>query len=201
MEHRQFESMLAVARARLARHAPEDIAEKAGVRYADGAFQVPTLGQTVTVRLPDCTIEPPLSNWHALTLLHLLDLADGTPPTGRTIALSQYKDGLVRGSGLDRNAELIVRRDLSVLPPEELERRCEALGANFETSNADLCARFDFAPRYPVWLKVWFGDEEFPASGHLFVDASAPRYLTIEDAVTVGALILEGLTGAGHWTE
>ena len=50
MEHRQFESMLAVARARLARHAPEDIAEKAGVRYADGAFQVPTLGQTVTVR-------------------------------------------------------------------------------------------------------------------------------------------------------
>lgn len=59
----------------------------------------------------------------------------------------------------------------------------------------------DFAPRYPVWLKVWFGDEEFPASGHLFVDASAPRYLTIEDAVTVGALILDGLTGAGHWTE
>lgn len=53
MEYRQFESMLAVARARLARHAPEDIAEKAGVRYADGAFQVPTLGQTVTVRLPD----------------------------------------------------------------------------------------------------------------------------------------------------
>ena len=109
--------MLAVARARLARHAPEDIAEKAGVRCADGAFQVPTLGQTVTVRLPDCTIEPPLSNWHALTLLHLLDLADGTPPTGRTITLSQYKDGLVRGSGLDRNAELIIRRDLGALAP------------------------------------------------------------------------------------
>ena len=139
--------MLAVARARLARHAPEDIAEKAGVRYADGAFQVPTLGQTVTVRLPDCTIEPPLSNWHALTLLHLLDLADGTPPTGRTITLSQYKDGLVRGSGLDRNAELIVRRDLGVLPPEELTQRCKALGAELLPSNADFCARFDFAPR------------------------------------------------------
>ena len=120
MEHRQFESMLAVARARLARHAPEDIAEKAGVRYADGAFQVPTLGQTVTVRLPDCTIEPPLSNWHALTLLHLLDLADGTPPTCRTIELSHYKDALVRGSRLVRHAELILRRALGVLPPEEL---------------------------------------------------------------------------------
>ena len=201
MENRQFEAMLAVAQERLAQHIPEDIAGKAGAQYADGSFSLKTLGQTVPVRLSDCTIQPPLSKWHALTLLHYLDLADGAPLTGRTITFSQYKDGLVRGGGLDRNAELIVRRDLSVLPPEELERRCEALGANFETSNADLCARFDFAPRYPVWLKVWFGDEEFPASGHLFVDASAPRYLTIEDAVTVGALILDGLTGAGHWTE
>lgn len=43
--------------------------------------------------------------------------------------------------------------------------------------------------------------KNFRRPGHLFVDASAPRYLTIEDAVTVGALILDGLTGAGHWTE
>ena len=134
-----------------------------------------------------------------LTLLHLLDLADGTPPTGRTITLSQYKDGLVRGSGLDRNAELIVRRDLGILPPEELERRCRSLGAELLPSNADFCARFDFAPRYPVWMKVWFADEEFPASGRLLLDESAPHYLTIEDAVTVGSLILDQLTGAQHW--
>ena len=141
-----------------------------------------------------------LSNWHALTLLHLLDLADGTPPTGRTIALSQYKDGLVRGSGLDRNAELIVRRDLGVLPPEELTQRCKALGAELLPSNADFCARFDFAPRYPVWLKIWFADEEFPASGRLLLDESALHYLTIEDAVTAASLILDRLTQANHWT-
>ena len=200
MEHRQFESMLAVARARLARHAPEELAQRAGVEYADGAFIVSTLGKTVRGCLPECVVTPPLPNWHTLTLLHYLDLADGTPPSGELMSFGQYPDGMVRGGGFDRDAEQAIRT-LGVLPPEELERRCEALGANFETSNADLCARFDFAPRYPVWLKVWFGDEEFPASGHLFVGASAPRYLTIEDAVTVGALILDGLTGAGHWTE
>ena len=107
--------------------------------------------------------------------------------------------GLVRGGGLDRNAELIVRRDLGILPPEELERRCRSLGAEILPSNADFCARFDFAPRYPVWLKVWFADEEFPASGRLLLDESAPHYLTIEDAVTVGSLILDQLTGAQHW--
>jgi len=200
MENRQFEAMLAVAQEWLAQHIPEDIAGKAGAQYADGSFSLKTLGQTVTVRLLDCTSQPSFSKWHALTLLHYLDLADGAPLTGRTITFSQYKDGLVRGGGLDRNAELIIRRDLGILPPEELERRCRSLGAELLPSNADFCARFDFAPRYPIWLKVWFADEEFPASGRLLLDESAPRYLTIEDAVTVGSLILDQLTGAQHWT-
>lgn len=199
MENRQFELMLEAARSRLLRHEPEEISEKAGARYENGVFWVRTLGRCVEVQWPDGKITPPVSKWHALTLLHYLDLADGTPLSGRTITFSQYKDGLVRGGGLDRNTELIVRRDLGVLPREELARRCEALGAELLPSNADFCARFDFAPRYPVWLKVWFADEEFPASGRLLVDESAPSYLTIEDAVTVGALILDELTGAQHW--
>ena len=199
MENRQFERMLEAARSRLLRHVPEEISEKAGVRYENGVFWARTLGRRVEIQWPAGKITPPVSKWHALTLLHYLDLADGTPLSGRTITFSQYKDGLVRGGGLDRNTELIVRRDLGVLPREELARRCEALGAELLPSNADFCARFDFAPRYPVWLKVWFADEEFPASGRLLVDESAPNYLTIEDAVTVGSLILDCLTGAQHW--
>ena len=199
MENRQFELMLEAARSRLLRHVPEEISEKAGVRYENGVFWVRTLGRRVEIQWPAGKITPPVSKWHALTLLHYLDLADGTPLTGRTITFSQYKDGLVRGGGLDRNTELIVRRDLGVLPREELARRCETLGAELLPSNADFCARFDFAPRYPVWLKVWFADEEFPTSGRLLVDEGAPSYLTIEDAVTVGALILDELTGAQHW--
>lgn len=198
--NRQFENMLAAARARLLRHAPEQIAENAGVQYESGTFRVLTLGRIVTVSLPSCEIAPPLSSWHALTLLHYLDLADGAPVTGRTIHFSQYKDGLVRGAGLDRNAELILRRDLGVLPPEELARRCKALGAEILDTNADFCARFSFAPRYPVILQLWFADDEFPASGRLLPDESAPHYLEIEDAVTVGSLILDALTGAAHWS-
>ena len=116
-EDRQFENMRIVARERLLRHTPQEVSRKAGVRYEDGMYLVDTLGKTVSVRLPDCTVLPQLSNWHTLTLLHYLDLADGATPSGRMISFSQYKDGLVRGGGLDRNAELIVRRDLGVLPP------------------------------------------------------------------------------------
>ena len=193
--------MMQTAQERLLRHVPEEISEKAGVRYENGVFWVRTLGRRVEIQWPAGKITPPVSTWHTLTLLHYLDLADGTPLTGRTITFSQYKDGLVRGGGLDRNTELIVRRDLGVLPREELARRCETLGAELLPSNADFCARFDFAPRYPVWLKVWFADKEFPTSGRILVDESAPNYLTIEDAVTVGSLILDCLTGAQHWAE
>ena len=193
--------MMQTAQERLLRHVPEEISEKAGVRYENGVFWVRTLGRRVEIQWPAGKITPPVSTWHTLTLLHYLDLADGTPLTGRTITFSQYKDGLVRGGGLDRNTELIVRRDLGVLPREELARRCETLGAELLPSNADFCARFDFAPRYPVWLKVWFADEDFPTSGRILVDESAPNYLTIEDAVTVGSLILDCLTGAQHWAE
>ena len=198
-ENRQMEAMRAAALARLAQHTPQQIAERAGVACKDNTFLFDTFGQHVCVSLPSYTITPPLSAWHMLTLLHYLDLADGAPVTGQTITFSQHTDGLVRGGGFDRNAELIVRRDLGPLCPEELTRRCAALGGELLASNADFCARFWFAPRYPLLLQIWFADDEFPASGRLLLDESAPHYLTIEDAVTVGSLLLDTLTGAQHW--
>ena len=93
MENRQFELMLEAARSRLLRHVPEEISEKAGVRYENGVFWVRTLGRRVEIQWPAGKITPPVSKWHALTLLHYLDLADGTPLTGKTITFSQYKDG------------------------------------------------------------------------------------------------------------
>ena len=52
---------------------------------------------------------------------------------------------------------------------------------------------FPFLPNFPVTLKVWFADEEFDASARMLLDASADHYLTIEDAVTVGEILLEKL--------
>ena len=71
-------------------------------------------------------------------------------------------------------------------------RRAFALECGF------LCA-LSFLPRCSLWLKVWFADDELPPSGRLLIDESAPHYLTIEDAVTAGSLILDALTGAQHW--
>ena len=63
-------------------------------------------------------------------------------------------------------------------------------------SNELLCAVFPVLPRYPVTLKIWFADEEFPASGKLFLQDHADHYLSVEDAVTVGEILLQKLSEA-----
>ena len=45
-------------------------------------------------------------------------------------------------------------------------------------------------------LKIWFADEEFPASGKLFLQDHADHYLSVEDAVTVGEILLQKLSEA-----
>lgn len=78
-------------------------------------------------------------------------------------------------------------------PSDCIRKICKALGAEFADSNADLCAVFHFLPNYPVWLKIWFANEEFEASGKFYISKSADCYLTMEDAVTVGEILLSKL--------
>lgn len=193
-ENLQFMRMLAAAQERLARHDPAALAARAGAVYENGMLRLESLGQTVTVRLPGCAVTPQLPQWQTLVLLHYLDLANGAQLTGELMPFAQYPGGLARGGGFDREAENVLREKLGCLTPEALTRRSRALGAEIVASNADLCARFLFAPRWPIWLKLWFADEEFSASGRLLLDTSAPQYLTIEDAVTAGSILLDALT-------
>ena len=135
--------------------------------------------------------------------LDAVTVAPKNTAEGRGVALSilagELQKLMTAPETLALVEELYARREtldtLHRREVEELRRRCLALGAELLPSNADLCARFPFLPRYPLWLRLWFGDEEFPASGRLFLDESAAHYLTVEDAVTVGGLLLERLAG------
>lgn len=192
-DNQLLDNMLRAAKQRLAGRDPEQIARCAKAEFHNGIFRFLSLGREVCVSWPELEVAPELPHWQLLTILHYLDLADGVLVTGRMKSFSAYRDGMVRGGGFDRDTEEIIREKLGVMHPKLLEERCLALGAELQPSNADLCACIHFAPNYPVWLKLWFADEEFPASGRVFVDEGAEHYLAIEDAVTVGMLVFEAL--------
>ena len=122
-------------------------------------------------------------------------MADGTPLGQRLLSFGELRDGLVRGGGFDRTCEQTMARYFAKKPLENLQAVCSALGAKTADSNADLYAVFPFLPQYPVTLKLWLAEEEdeIDGSGRLFLNSSADHYLSIEDAVTVGSLILDRL--------
>lgn len=190
-----FFQMDMAARARLAGRDPIDIARNAGVCYDETSqvFQIPTMGQTVTVSYPNYSFTPELPGWHRLVILHYLDLADGFPLTGKEIPFGQMKSGMIRGGGIDRKCEQVIQ-NLKNLSEETLTEIGKRIGGEPMITNADAAWRIPFLPHFPVVLKIWLPDEDFPASGRLLLDASADHYLTIEDAVTVAEILLEKIT-------
>lgn len=194
MNNQMFSQMNLAALARLEGRDPREIAHNAGVRYDEESqvFHLPTMGIDVTVSYPDCHFSPELPGWHRLVILHYLDLSDGFPLTGKEIPFGQMKSGMVRGGGIDQKCELTIR-NLKGLSEDKVTNICKNIGGELIASNADIAFQIPFLPRFPVMLKIWLPDEDFPASGRLLLDSSADHYLTIEDAVTVAEIILEKL--------
>ncbi|MDE7319289.1 MAG: DUF3786 domain-containing protein [Lachnospiraceae bacterium] len=195
--NRAFQQMLLPAKERVCLHSPEEIAEKSGVVFQKdrSCFELQSLNQTIQITFPDCTFQPQVQEWHQLVILHYLDLADGAAVSSEMIPFGALKDGLIRGTRFDRDMENALQRFLAGKTKEQLCKSCRGLGAELIEERADLCAVFPFLPHYPLWLKIWLADEEFDASGKLLVSKSADHYLAIEDAVTVGEILLERLKG------
>ena len=181
---RQMELMLTPAQEKLKQRNITALCENAAVSLDTVANELllPSMGDVIHIHLPDFVITQELDMWRHLTLLQYLDTADGTPLTGREIALSEMRGGLSRGPGFDKDISLMFSRDLRDASAENFARACEALGGRIVPGKADVSAVIPYAPRFPVTVHFWCGDEEFPASGKALVDAAAEHYLTLEAA-------------------
>ena len=188
-ENRAFQEMLQAAVKRLQNRSGEEIAAKSGAVFhsSRNVLEIMSFYETIEIQLPE---------FYYLTLLHYLDMADGTEGSQKLITFGNLKDGLIRGTKFDRTAEQKLEKLLQDKDPEKIQKACKNLGAEFIETKADLCAVFPVLPRYPVTLKIWFADEEFPASGKIFLQDHADHYLSVEDAVTVGEILLQKLSEA-----
>lgn len=196
-ENRAFMEMMKTAKEWLSGRNPLEIAEKTGIPYEkeNSAFHLSSQGTEVSIHYPDFEITPYVNEWQQLIILHYMKLADGAPLTGEWMSMREIRDGLIRGGDFDFRCERVIRQRFGQIPIDELSQKCQVLGGRILDSNADFTVRFDFLPYYPMLLKLWFADEEFPASGKLLVDKCADHYLTIEDAVTAGQVVMEAIAG------
>lgn len=200
--NRAFEEMRKVALARLLGREPIEIAKKSGVTYAEDttAFLIPSLGREIELSWPACQFYPPVEGWQHLLILHYLDLADGAPLSGNWVNFGSLRDGVIRGTKFDRDAERDLAAFLKNRTPEDVRACFGRLGAEEIQGKGDYSVKIPFLPRYPMLINIWFEDEEFPASGKMLLDGSADHYLTVEDAVTAGTLVLELLRPEAEYT-
>lgn len=193
MEDRAFQEMKKAAIKHLEKQDPHVVSALSGCIYNDKkqVFEIETLGKSIEISYPEGESSISLENWHHLIMLHYLYMADGTENTGQWITFGDLKDGLIRGTKFDQTVETELRTFLKGKTPEEVLDICSKLGARQVAGKADLSVRIPFLPNYPVLLNIWFEDEEFPPSAKMLVDQTADHYLSVEDAVTVGSLLLE----------
>ena len=155
-ENRAFQEMLQAAVKRLQNRSGEDIAAKSGAVFhsSRNVLEVLSFYETIEIQLPEFCINSDMDEWHYLTLLHYLDMADGTEGSQKLITFGNLKDGLIRGTKFDRTAEQKLEKLLQDKEPEKIQKACTSLGAEFTETKADLCAVFPVLPRYPVTLKI-----------------------------------------------
>lgn len=192
---RAFSEMRKAALARLQGKEAESVAQNTGIAYdrEQQLFTLESLGKNIQVRFPQYEITPDLDSWHHLLLLHYMDLADKTPLSDQLMTFGELPGGMVRGGGFDRESERILSMQLGNCSPNLVRKACEVLGAEIIESNADLSGVFYIFPFYPITLKLWFADDEISGSGKLLLNKSAEHFLSVEDAVTAGSLLLEVL--------
>lgn len=195
MENRAFNEMLKAARSWLEGRDPAEIAAKSGVLFdaAHACFRFSSLGRELRLDYPEYGFAEKVGWWHQLVILHYLRHADGFPLLGSPISFSQLPEGMIRGGGFDRDSAEALSRIAKGKSEAELRALFESVGGKIIESNADVCAVLEFLPQYPVTVKIYLEDEEFPAEGRMLLDKSAGHYLPVEDAVTVGSIILEAL--------
>ena len=76
-----------------------------------------------------------MDEWHYLTLLHYLDMADGTEGSQKLITFGNLKDGLIRGTKFDRTAEQKLEKLLQDKDPEKNSESMYKSGCRIHRDN------------------------------------------------------------------
>lgn len=183
---------------KLAGKEPVEVARNAGAGYDPEIrmFKVIYLGETFTVSFPDGAVNLPGKDQEVpivtkILILHYLATANGAPLQNKYISFKELPDGAIYIEPFTNRA---IRPMLKYFADYQREfvDLAKTLDAREESLGDTSVTVFPF-PRVPITYVIWSGDDEFPASGNILFDASAPCYLPTEDYALLSGLIIHHL--------
>ncbi|MFZ5644284.1 MAG: DUF3786 domain-containing protein [Bacillota bacterium] len=156
------------------------------------AFIVRSFGQELSVSYPEGNVlfngtdkTPPFS-W-SLCLLNYLFRADGAALTQDIISYRELENGHVYYAAFRREAINMLSSWLNGKDSELIAAAVKDLGGVID-GGADLACTIYAFPRFPVYLKLWFPDEEMDGSANILFNSSANHYQHTEDIAAIGEL-------------
>jgi len=174
---------------------PREAARNAGAEYnpETGEILITYLGDNFRVSYPDGRVEPAedgkeVSLTVKILILHYLNTANGAPLQGKLISFKELPDGAIYIEPFTRRA-IKPMLNLFAERQEEFVELAKGMGAEIQSLGDTSVTIYPF-PNVPITYVIWSGDDEFPASGNILFDASAPFYLPTEDYALVSGLII-----------
>jgi hypothetical protein len=173
---------------------PKNIVFRAGVKYLEEKKEiiVPFLNEEIRVRYPSGDIyhvqgkEIPIAN--KILILHYLNSAEGIPLKHKLISFKELPSGSIYiGPFYNRAIRPLIKYFGD--RPESLVKAGITIGGEQEEIG-DVSVKIPVFPMVPITYVIWRGDEEFPASGNVLFDASAPHYLPTEDYAAMSSMVV-----------
>ena len=125
---------------------------------------------------------------YQILILHYLSSAEGVPLKHQWISFKELPSGQIYINPFYNRAVRPLVKFFGQ-KPEALIKAGMALGGK-EMDMGDASIQIPVFPMVNVAYIIWEGDDEFPASGNVLFDASAPNYLPTEDYAVLGGMIV-----------
>lgn len=125
-----------------------------------------------------------------ILILHYLANLNESVETGTLISYKELPGGSIYIQPFTHRAIDPLVRSFGANPDRLLDVATR-LGGQFN-GLGDMGVTFRVFPRIPVTLILWRADDEFPASGNILFDASAPSILPTEDYAVLASAVVFG---------
>jgi hypothetical protein len=176
----------------------EDMAHYSGYPVEDNNLSVDFLGRHYFVEYPsgkfrarsESGSSDELSISNQILILHYLANLTETVETGKLISYKELPGGDIYIQPFTHRAiDPLVR--IFGADPDKLLEVATHLGGQ-SNRHGDVGVTFRIFPRIPVTLILWRADDEFPASGNILFDSSAPLILPTEDYAVLASVVVFG---------
>ena len=182
-----------ISRESLRKLTPQTIAEESLCKYLNGCFIIESFGKIIEISYPEGQIISQGSNSpysdNRLLLLNYLSYSKNVPFSDQWVSYRDLPYGNVFYPSIKKNVIDALGDFFSSCNKEVLSHSLAEAGFTLLPAKADISAKGFFAPRIPILLHFWEGEEGIPSACQILFDSTISAQMHMEDISALCGII------------